>query len=282
MLGQLSHFTEHTDPALKGSTRVMALLAIVAGAVGLLALIKLGYGLPWTGFGPSLDPTGAPVAPKSLWDWLDLLIVPVVLALGAWLLDGSRKRSERLIEEERQRQHTLEQYFDFMTPLLSDAKLSLDGVDSVRSLARTRTLAVLRLLDGGRKAQLVQFLHEAGLIGKPPVIPLTGANLDKADFDEATLAGVELRGVYLRGASLRHANLRGADLRGSDLSGADLRAAYLDKADLRQAILAKAQLAGARLAGVSTEQVDVTGVQPRELQNALTSGTATAEVTDGG
>ena len=202
--------------------------------------------------------------------------------LGAWLLDGSRKRSERQVEEERQRQHTLEQYFDFMTPLLSEGKLVTDEGDGLRSLARTRTLTALRLLDGVRKAQLIQFLHEAGLIGKAPVVELTGANLDGADFDEATLAGVELRGVYLRGASLRDANLRGADIRGSDLSGTNLRGANLEDVDLRQAILARAHLEDARLSGALTEQVDATGVKPRAVQSVLMSPTSKKEVAHGG
>lgn len=253
--------------------RLALALLWTALAVGLIMLIKLGYDRPWTGFGASVDATGETTAAKSLWDWLDLLIVPIVLAIGAWLLDGSRKRSERGVEEERQRQQTLEQYFDYMTPLLSEGKLETSGVPNrLRSLARTRTLSALRLLDGGRKAQLIQFIYEAALIGKSPVIDLVGANLDRADFSEATLAGAEVRGAYLRNASLRGANLRGADLRGSDFSGADLRGADLSGADLRQAIMRGAKLHDADLGNARVDQIETESVRPRAIRDKLKSG----------
>jgi uncharacterized protein YjbI with pentapeptide repeats len=66
----------------------------------------------------------------------------------------------------------------------------------VRTLARARTLTVLRTLDLNRKRQVFQFLAEAKLIqtvvGREPIIKLGGADLS-GDTD------------------LRHANLSGAD-----------------------------------------------------------------------
>ena len=262
-------------------SRLGAILLFLLGIGGLLALIAVGYSEPWTGFGPSAASPDGTAPAKSLWDWLDLLIVPLVLALGAWLLDGSRKRSEMHVEEERQRQDTLDRYFDYMTPLLAEGKLKEGATDPVRTLARTRTLAALRLLDGNRKAQLIQFIYEAGLINQHPILSLIGANLDQADLSEAKLAGAELRGVYLRGALFGRANLRGTDLRGSDLSRADLRGAYLTKADLRQAILRNARLDRADLKDALLEQVDADGVQPKDARKMLMTGNVTTEAVNG-
>jgi hypothetical protein len=70
--------------------RVLTWAMIMVGLAVVVALIVKGYSLSWTGFGPSVNEESEPVPPKKLWDWLDLLIVPVFLALGAWLLDGSQ------------------------------------------------------------------------------------------------------------------------------------------------------------------------------------------------
>lgn len=62
-------------------------LAIVFTAMALSEfiglLIYLGYtNATWTGFGPNIRPEDRDHQPKMLWDWLALLIIPVVLAAG--------------------------------------------------------------------------------------------------------------------------------------------------------------------------------------------------------
>ena len=44
-------------------------------------LLMGGYKLSWTGF-----------ATKTLWDWMDLLIIPIVLSLGAIFLITPREK----------------------------------------------------------------------------------------------------------------------------------------------------------------------------------------------
>jgi uncharacterized membrane protein len=41
----------------------------------------------WTGFGPYNEQLQGPRA-KTLWDWLELIIIPLVLAIGAWILSS--------------------------------------------------------------------------------------------------------------------------------------------------------------------------------------------------
>src|SRR5438128_9862123 len=149
--------------------RFLAVALAVVGVVSVGFFVMKGYSEPWTGFGPFLDGEGKLQLAKSLWDWLDLLIVPVFLAGGAWFLDNSRKVSEARVEADRQRQATLDQYLEAIADML--LKSSFTGASAVKDakeVARTRTLAALRSLDGGRKAQLLQFLYEAGLVGSPP------------------------------------------------------------------------------------------------------------------
>lgn len=183
-----------------------------------------------------------------------LHLVPLLLAIAAWWLDGSCKASELRVEADRQRQKTLDDYLESMTQMLVQQKLPGQKSDAACGIARTRTLAALRSLDGGRKAQVLQFLYEADLIGRDPVVQLNGADFSNADLDEAVLRRAELRGVHSEGASLKNSPLAEADLRGSDFSRADLTGANLEQANLTQAILNDAIIASDALASAITDQ----------------------------
>jgi hypothetical protein len=117
---------------------------------------------------------------KTLWDWLQLLIVPAILigVTFAWSATQTRsdnRREDRRIEadrvaaEEARRDATLQAYLDQMSGLMLHERLltSRPGA-GVRAVARTVTLTTLRRLNGGRKGEVVRFLKEAGLIDARP------------------------------------------------------------------------------------------------------------------
>ena len=144
------------------------------------------------------DETSLAARPPTLWEWLDLLIVPLAVAIGAAIISYVQKRteldiakkareedgeiarqareSEQQIASDRLRQASLEGYYDRMTDLLLIHKLrEAEAEAEQRSLARARTVAVARGLDGARKAQLLAFLRTSGLIAQDkPVIDLRG------------------------------------------------------------------------------------------------------------
>jgi uncharacterized protein YjbI with pentapeptide repeats len=188
---------------------------------------------------------------KTYWDWMELLIIPIVLAVGAWFLNRSERKNEREIAEknreedrriaqDRRNQTSLEAYFDRMVELLIEYDLMDNKSEKhkmLSTIARTRTLAVLRSLDGRRKGQVIQFLHESGLIAPElVVVPLDEANLIQAYLPKASLSKTNLSGAILNEADLRMANL----------SGASLTETYLEKANLRGAVLTWANLSGAK------------------------------------
>lgn len=227
----------------------------------------------WTGL-PEYDAGGGRLErPKTLWDWLDLLIVGAVLAAGGFLLNRSARKSELQIAEENRNQATLQAYYDRMADLILTHKFKdKDEGQEGRSIARARTLATLRALDAERKGSLVRFLYESELIGyideeeerQEPIILLSSADLRGADLRSARLRGVNLSAVDLRGAILQwailaSANLSGADLRNADLYWPDLTKAFLDYADLRKANLSKAVMRGASLANADLRGADLKG-----------------------
>ena len=67
--------------------------------------------------------------------------------------------------------------------LLNKNLLSSPTGSDVREVARARTLTALRRVGGRRKRDILQFLHEAGLISRSnPVVDLRGADLREADL----------------------------------------------------------------------------------------------------
>ncbi len=256
---------------------------VAIGVVGVvlvvvIALIIAGYWFDWTGFngynqvtiahttsGPSAGTvvrTEVYQPGKSLWDWLQLLIIPVVLAVGALLFNYTTSRNERQANEQRaqterdiafdnHREEYLQTYIDKMSELLLHEKLrdSVEG-DDVRKIARARTISLLPRLDSVRKRSVLQFLYESGLIDKGKcIIDLSGADLSRVDLYMIDLHTANLRGANLKEGLLEAANLREADLNGADLTGASLELADLFAANLRGANLRGANLRSALFEG---------------------------------
>jgi uncharacterized protein YjbI with pentapeptide repeats len=243
---------------------VVILMLVVLLAVIVVSILGYAYNLNWSG-----------LHGKTFWDWLQLLIIPAVLAVGGYLFNYTTSRTEREAATKRdqterdialdnQREAALQTYIDSMSELLLEKKLRESGEDDeVRTIARVRTLTVLPRLDGERKGSVLQFLYDSGLIQKDKkIIDLSGANLSDANLSGAILIEANLRGVNLReaeldraylsradliNADLINANLSGADLSEANLGGANLGGAHLFRADLSGAFLGEADLSEAHL-----------------------------------
>jgi hypothetical protein len=207
------------------------------------------------------------VAHKTLWDWMKLLIVPLVLAAGGYFVtntvqaererrqEESSQERELLITQRQMEDDTLRDYLQWITELTTNYKLfDLKPDDPVRALARARTLVTLEALDGYHERSLIRMLYETKLIVRgreQPIIPL-----DDADLRNARLYSLDLNNV-----NLSRADLGGADLSGADLGGADLSDARLEHAELGGADLGRANLKGAK---VTVQQLQ----QARSLEGA--------------
>ncbi len=211
---------------------------------------------------------------RTLWDWMQLLLVPIVLAIVALIFNNAERQREREIELDRMRENAYQSFLDNMEKLILAGLKNSKRDDDIRELARSRTLATLRSLDGKRKGLLLHFLYESGLILESktgeddhPIISLRSADLSETDvsantrtitltdwssikavpvsfFNRANLSGVDLHkanlsNAYLAGTNLSGANLKGANLQGAVLSEASLSGANLYGADLSDAHLEK-------------------------------------------
>jgi uncharacterized protein YjbI with pentapeptide repeats len=222
---------------------------------------------------------------KTAWDWLQLLVVPLMLALitvvFTWQQDARQQKienqraaAERELAKQRAQDEALQAYFDQMSTLMLENKLRSSEEDSeARTLARARTLTVLRRVDTSRRDEVIQFLLEADLLHRvgesAPVIELGRADLRDANLLKANLSGADLREVDLRGAYLYKAKLGGANLFRANLSGAIVGDANLEGANLEGANLSDAFLSRADLSDANLKNVDLSRA---ELYRANLSG----------
>ncbi|MFM9104199.1 MAG: pentapeptide repeat-containing protein, partial [Cyanobium sp.] len=218
---------------------------------------------------------------KGLWDYLEILLVPVLIfGLGVLLdsrskaRDAIQKNEAERIRQEENRDQALQLYFDRVSSILLDKQvISLAEaakklgpeykdplVESARDVIRAQTLAILRVFsaDEEKKSSVVLFLIESEILASLTV-SLRGANLSEADLSEANLSGADLSGAGLIGADLSEANLSEANLSGADLFGANLFGANLCGADLSRANLFGANLIGAELRGADLK--DASGLK---------------------
>jgi len=216
---------------------------------------------------------------KTAWDWLQLLVVPLMLALITVLftqqqdarqqeLENQRAEAERELAEQRAQDETLQAYLDQMGSLLLATDLRQSKEDSdVRRLARARTLVVLDVLDSPRQNRVLRFLEETQLIQArpdgPPIISLKYASL--RDFE---LLGKQL----LRGTDLTQAGLIRAELSETHLEDTNLSLAHLGKADLRGAYLNDAKLNGAYLYDTDLRGADMSGADLSDAEGRFNSG----------
>jgi len=183
---------------------------------------------------------------KSFWDWLQLLIVPLMLAFGAFYLNYASETRDKQIAEERKQQELLKDYFSKMQTLIIEAnKLSKSQWEPLehfaneklpgqfQPIAQALTLAVLDELDGLRKGKVITYLAESGFITKETfTINLNGANLQKLE-----LKGVSLNSVIINKADMTGAKLTNVEFTDSDLGASNFSQANLDGVNFSSAIL---------------------------------------------
>lgn len=246
-----------------------------------------------------LQANSAQPSAKSGWDKATVIIqavgaVAIIIPLVALFVSISQFSEQQkdsaaaTLEQQRvsaaaaldqQRQATLSEYLDVMTVLVLQYNLpkSKPG-DPVRAIAVARTLTAVRDLDGARKATLIRYLWEAGLLeGSQPVVNIYNAVLTGAVFDNADLNGIALfNQLFLNGVQfVNRTSLIDADLSKSHLYEADLATAILTDADLQGSFPIAANFAGAELSGADLAGADLTGAdlsQARDLAKADLKG----------
>ena len=289
---------------------VLRAATVVAAVV---VLIRIGQHYEWTGFGKLVQPKpdNKDIQPrKTLWDWLQLLVVPVALAgIGyfftmqqdirqqdienerarqAQKIEDHRAAAERELTEKRAQYAALQAYLDQMGTLLLNRNLRAADQDSnVRNVARARTLTTLAVLDPYRKQKVLRFLNETKLIQRSspdgqPVISLRYAEMQGVKLGHiGQLGGFDLKGIVAVNADLSNAHMLNADVHGADLREADLSEAVLTKADLLGSKLIGAKLTNTDLTNTDLTNTDLTDAQVTDEQLDAAKSLEGATMPDG-
>lgn len=263
----------------------------MAGVFVLLAALAalINWIVTTGGAGFAESPPGSSEArQRSLWDWMNLLLIPVVLGLGAFLFNLTLQRqqsrlareeneTDRDIGRERNWEETLRHFLDTMQDLVLNRGLEHRSDKRVRDIARARTLAAIRALSGSRERldQVIVFLRESELLDvvtidaggamqstESPAITFVQADLRGVDLSGVDLSAVNLKGTDLSKANLQHAFFSGANLEDAFLTGSELQSAFFTAASFRGALLI-----GAKLQSAVLEGADLSGATLQDAEN---------------
>ena len=241
---------------VSASGNLPIILSTITIFLGMIIFLIGGYRYKWswTGFSNYAHPKNEKESfqrGKTLWDWMQLLIIPVVLAGIALWFNQQSALTEHKIAQDNQREALLQEYIDKISDLLLNYDLRTSQSNAeIRNIARTRTLSVLRRLDGERKSIVLQFLYDSQLIStSDPIISLDGADLSGIHLIKVNLSGANLSGVNLQNAYIGWSNLEGISLYRADLDYASLHGSLLQEADLRQAQMTQVDLGRTVLQG---------------------------------
>jgi hypothetical protein len=251
-------------------------------ALAFLVIVICGYFLDWkwTGF-----VTNSGFHKRTLWNWLDLLFVPIVLAIGGYLFTRSennrtlytadrraqeerriadqrtleerriadeRIETDRKLAKERIQDEVLQSYINEMGQMLLDRVKPLrqaSSDDESALVAWVRTLAALDRLDASRKKTILLFLYRAGLIGRPDVIVPDDPAAWKELRDEAKPADQRVESAFQRLLAGARETYTPAimSLAGADLNDIDLKHEDLLGINLSQTVMKGADLTAVTL-----------------------------------
>jgi hypothetical protein len=211
---------------------------------------------------------------KNIIDLLSALGLPIIGAVfgTAW---GFYQYSN---QESQGYQKTLDNYFTslqglqndiFKITLASDTESKLEGNNStaekkeakqiIQSLARAKTLIVLESLDPLRKGQVIQYLHDSGLVPRHSKTPYdSGSNNTCSTFTNNSiltnkdiafnydsnskkirvqLKDIELQDKALPGISFNGAGLKKINFKSSNLDCSSFKSTTIDDTSLENALM---------------------------------------------
>ncbi|WP_158500399.1 pentapeptide repeat-containing protein [Xenococcus sp. PCC 7305] len=185
------------------------------------------------------------ITEKTLWDWLELLIIPVIFSFGGYLVSAAAEKVQEAAVEEQYQQRLFRGYIAQISELLIDKGLTTaDEFSEVKVVAQSLTESTLRDLDAQRRNSLMLFLRSTGL-----ATPLPGSESQSGILSWSNLANIDLSETIMNAIDLHYADLENANLSqaflggGSNLNNVKFNNTILDKTDFRDASLQEAVFA---------------------------------------
>lgn len=217
----------------------------------------------WTGFGTYENIQGK-IRYKTLWDWLELIIIPISIGLFVWVFKEFEKEENKRAELEKSRDATLDSFMKIMSELLIQNDLACNPDQKKIAIVRTRINMCLAQLDGYRKGLILQFLYESNLIDIEPKLKLLGANFNNVVLNNIVLVNAEIRGAYFDNSYINSANLQGVVLNSCSFKNSDFTGSQMINADLGYTNLTNAKLKNMDLTKIDFEGANLTSADLSE------------------
>lgn len=222
------------------------------------------YSPDWTGFRYYNNVNQLEV--KKLWDWLDLLIVPVSLILLGWLYKTYEKTKEEIKEIENKQNEILDSYFRIISEFISNSNLlDTNKNKESRVIARTRTIVALENLEGERKGQVLQFLYESNLIDNEKI------NILGANFKCLQVSGIVLRKLTIKGVYFCNSNFENTFLDKSRFISCDFTNTNFNKSSMEDTSFEYSNLSKCKLSNIDLTKVNFEGsnLNDADLSNSI-------------
>jgi hypothetical protein len=229
----------------------VGILLVLVIAIALVAIGAYSRGWEWTGF-----------QGKTLWNWMQLLLVPIILALGGLFFTQMERLNSARAQELTQQQigqtqerlnidaeqarlnqeldrygQATQRFMQAIDRFGSDIlEVRMGGIYSLERTAREDPnyhWPIMEVLSTYVQKHAPRKPAEESGEEHPPypdiqailtVIGRRSLYHRDVEYGIIDLSNTDLRKAYLWNAYLQEAHLQGADLRGANLEGADLRA----------------------------------------------------------
>jgi uncharacterized protein YjbI with pentapeptide repeats len=149
-------------------------------------------------------------------------------------------------------------YMKEMGVLLKESKSLLTNNPLTHTIARFKTLTVLRQLDGLRQQHVIRFLHEARQLtntNESNALDISTAELIDIHYDTSSWflrrGKISLGGVFLQNSTFREIMLHNVNFSNATLHNVNFSTAHLDNVTFSPASLSNVNFSNARLEDVS-------------------------------
>jgi hypothetical protein len=248
------------------------MLGAELGAVLVIVYILGGYIGGWQATGLPRLPAHDTIPPKFIWDWLQLLIIPIALAIaGIWYTNQQATIQHNIDELSayEARVSTLVSSFNLICPI--DTLQFSYGQTAVNYVAQEAFGTIgdpkhgthAGSLDVSVKGPFLLFLVDSGLLNNsnvalPPGETCLSTSPTITDLSYDDLRSITLQeGSYLSNMKLNYVHLEGADLKGTFFSNANLQHSYFDHADLEGTHLIGADVTSASFASTNLNSAHI-------------------------
>jgi uncharacterized protein YjbI with pentapeptide repeats len=231
---------------------LLYIIIIIIVIVFIGIILYICYNIKALGFTDYYTPDGVFTRGKTLWDWLGLLIVPILLTVLAISVSDTLKKREIEIGRLDNQNKVIQDYHLLVTKIIEQYDIKIISGPS-KSLLRARTLAIISIINKKQKAALMQFIVEAGLLQHNNLFldlesfDLSGISWLPGNYEYINLNGTNMSNSFIQNCSFRESKLSSALLCNSILYEVAFTNSDLCYTDLSNTKITKGIFIGARL-----------------------------------